>query len=97
MLLVLTVCDIRGVGPGTWNNWKAMLLRKLHQETKLALENGLEELNRDKRIGEAKRSLRHLLTAKGWEPRAIKAELGRHYDNYWPGLPTETQYVFARC
>ncbi|SIP87222.1 UTP--GlnB (protein PII) uridylyltransferase, GlnD [Paracoccus thiocyanatus] len=96
MLLVLTVCDIRGVGPGTWNNWKAMLLRKLHQETRQALENGLEELNRDKRIGEAKRSLRHLLTAKGWEPRAIKAELARHYDNYWPGLPTDTQYVFAQ-
>src|SRR5690606_12688632 len=45
MLLVLTVCDIRGVGPGTWNNWKAMLLRKLHQETERGLENGLEELN----------------------------------------------------
>ncbi|UXU74080.1 MULTISPECIES: [protein-PII] uridylyltransferase [unclassified Paracoccus (in: a-proteobacteria)] len=95
MLLVLTVCDIRGVGPGTWNNWKAMLLRKLHQETKLALSNGLEELNREKRIGEAKRSLRHLLSAKKWEARAIKAELARHYDAYWPGLPTETQYVFA--
>ncbi|HLQ19844.1 MAG TPA: [protein-PII] uridylyltransferase, partial [Tabrizicola sp.] len=25
LLTVLTVCDIRGVGPGTWNNWKAML------------------------------------------------------------------------
>ncbi|CQR86281.1 UTP--GlnB (protein PII) uridylyltransferase, GlnD [Paracoccus aminovorans] len=95
LLLVLTVCDIRGVGPGTWNNWKAMLLRKLYQESRLALNNGLEELNRDKRTGEAKRSLRHLLTAKGWEPKAIKAELARHYDNYWPGLPTDTHYVFA--
>ena len=95
MLLVLTVCDIRGVGPGTWNNWKAMLLRKLHGETRLALDSGLEKLNRDKRTGEAKRSLRHLLSAKGWEPREIKAELARHYDNYWPGLPAETQYVFA--
>lgn len=94
-LLVLTVCDIRGVGPGTWNNWKAALLRKLHAETERALKNGLEELNREKRTGEAKRSLRHLLTARGWEARAIKAELGRHYDNYWPGLPTETQSVFA--
>ena len=73
-----------------------MLLRKLHQETQLALKNGLEELNRDKRMGEAKRALRHLLTAKGWEPRAIKAELGRHYDSYWSGLPTDTQYVFAQ-
>ncbi len=96
LLLILTVCDIRGVGPGTWNNWKAMLLRKLHKETTEALENGLEELNRDKRMGEAKRSLRHLLIAKKWEPKAIKAELSRHYDSYWPGLPTETQYVFAQ-
>src|SRR5690606_19391541 len=24
-----------------------------------------------------------------------RAEIGRHYDNYWPGLPTETQAVFA--
>lgn len=95
MLLVLTVCDIRGVGPGTWNNWKAALLRRLHTETALVLENGLEELNRDRRQNEAKRSLRHLLVAKGWEPREIRAELGRHYDNYWSGLPTETQASFA--
>ncbi|MDO5619934.1 MAG: [protein-PII] uridylyltransferase [Paracoccus sp. (in: a-proteobacteria)] len=95
LLLVLTVCDIRGVGPGTWNNWKADLLRRLHQQTVIALESGLEELNRDKRQNEAKRALRHLLIAKGWEPRAIRAELGRHYDSYWPGLPTETQAVFA--
>ncbi|TWI36905.1 [protein-PII] uridylyltransferase [Paracoccus sulfuroxidans] len=95
LLTVLTVCDIRGVGPGTWNNWKAMLLRRLHEETARGLENGLEELNRDKRMGEAKRSLRHLLIAKGWEPKTIKAELSRHYDSYWSGLPTDTQGVFA--
>ena len=95
MLLVLTVCDIRGVGPGTWNNWKAMLLRQLHQETAAALENGLEELNRDRRQTEAKRSLRHLLIAKGWDARKTRAELGRHYDAYWSGLQTQTQAVFA--
>ncbi|AUH32424.1 [protein-PII] uridylyltransferase [Paracoccus tegillarcae] len=96
MLLVLTVCDIRGVGPGTWNNWKAMLLRKLHQETAAALDGGLEELNRDKRQNEAKRALRHLLVATGWEAKEIRAEIARHYDSYWPGLPTETQAIFAR-
>lgn len=95
MLLVLTVCDIRGVGPGTWNNWKAALLRKLHSHTAEVLENGLEELNRDKLQTEAKRSLRHLLVAKGWEPREIRSEMSRHYENYWSGLPTETQAVFA--
>jgi [protein-PII] uridylyltransferase len=30
LLCVLTVCDIRGVGPDTWNNWKAVLIRALH-------------------------------------------------------------------
>ncbi len=96
LLLILTVCDIRGVGPGTWNNWKAMLLRRLYEETALALESGLEELNREKRTGEAKRSLRHLLIAKGWDAREIKAESARHYENYWSGLPTDTQMVFAQ-
>ena len=29
MLLILTVCDIRAVGPGVWNGWKGELLRTL--------------------------------------------------------------------
>ncbi len=96
MLLVLTACDIRGVGPGTWNNWKADLLRNLHRAAADALENGLEEVNRDKQVHEARRALRHLLSAHGWEPKAIRNELGRHYDTYWQGLPTATQEVFGR-
>ena len=30
LLLVLTVCDIRAVGPNVWNGWKAALLRQLY-------------------------------------------------------------------
>ena len=96
LLLLLTVCDIRGVGPGTWNNWKADLLRRLHKQTAEVLENGMEELNRDKRQNEAKRSLRHMLIAQGWDARTLRTEMARHYDSYWPGLPTETQANFAR-
>jgi [protein-PII] uridylyltransferase len=40
LLTVLTVCDIRGVGPNTWNNWKATLLRGLFRATATALERG---------------------------------------------------------
>ena len=29
LLLVLTVADIRGVGPNIWNGWKAALMRDL--------------------------------------------------------------------
>jgi [protein-PII] uridylyltransferase len=94
LLTVLTVCDIRGVGPNTWNNWKAMLLRGLYRQTADALENGLEDLNRDKREHEAKRALREAL--KGWDARDFRREAARHYGPYWQGLTTETQAVFAR-
>ncbi|MFV0292554.1 MAG: [protein-PII] uridylyltransferase [Paracoccus sp. (in: a-proteobacteria)] len=96
LLLVLTVCDIRGVGPRTWNNWKAVLLRQLYEQTATVLKSGMEALNRDQRRDEAKRSLRHYLTADGWDAKAIRTETARHYDNYWQGLPTETQVIFAR-
>ncbi len=94
LLTVLTVCDIRGVGPTTWNNWKAMLLRQLHGLTTDALEGGLEHINREKREDEAKAALRNRLAE--WDEAALKHECGRHYAPYWQGLTTETQEVFAR-
>ncbi len=94
LLTVLTVCDIRGVGPGTWNNWKAMLLRQLYKQTAEALEGGLETLNRENRQEEATRAL--ALRLKGWDQAAVEHELTRHYPPYWQGLSTDTHEVFAR-
>ncbi len=94
LLTVLTVCDIRGVGPGTWNNWKAMLLRQLFQKTADALEGGLENLNREKREDEAKRALATALA--DWPADALRHETARHYAPYWQGLPPESHIVFAR-
>ncbi len=94
LLTVLTVCDIRGVGPGTWNNWKAMLFRQLYSDTAAALETGLEDLNRDKREAEAKRALRAALP--DWDRKEMREETGRHYGPYWQGLPVEAHAVFAR-
>ena len=94
LLTVLTVCDIRGVGPGTWNNWKAMLLRQLWRETSLVLEKGAEALNRSQREDEAKKALRDALA--GWDARDLRTETARHYAPYWQGLPTEAQVVFAK-
>jgi [protein-PII] uridylyltransferase len=94
LLTVLTVCDIRGVGPGTWNNWKAMLLRQLYKLTAEALEGGLETLNRENRQGDATRALRKRL--QGWDEAALDHETTRHYAPYWQGLSTDTHEVFAR-
>ncbi len=40
LLLVLTVADIRAVGPGVWNGWKGQLLRQLHDATQAILRDG---------------------------------------------------------
>jgi [protein-PII] uridylyltransferase len=94
LLTVLTVCDIRGVGPGTWNNWKAMLLRQLYKQTADALEGGLESVNRENRMGDATRALRDRLS--DWDKAALDHEVTRHYAPYWQGLSTDTHLVFAR-
>ncbi len=93
LLTVLTVCDIRGVGPTTWNNWKATLLRALHAETKRALETGMEDLNRANRGAEAKKELREALA--NWSKPDLKSETARHYDPYWQGLNLSTHIEFA--
>ena len=93
LLTVLTVCDIRGVGPTTWNNWKATLLRALHAETKRALDTGLEVLNRANRGAEAKKALRAELA--DWTKTDLKTETGRHYAPYWQGLPLSAHVEFA--
>ncbi len=93
LLTVLTVCDIRGVGPHTWNNWKATLLRALHAETKRALETGMEDLNRANRGAGAKKALRTELA--DWSKTDLKTETARHYDPYWQGLNLSTHVEFA--
>ena len=67
LLLLLTVCDIRGVGPGTWNNWKASLFRALYRQTRRVLEDGFEAITREQRGADAKRNLREALS--DWDPR----------------------------
>ncbi len=93
LLTVLTVCDIRGVGPDTWNNWKAALLRALYRQTRRALEEGLEAINREERGAEAKKNLREALN--DWPQKDLRTETARHYDPYWQGLHVTAHVDFA--
>ncbi len=94
LLTVLTVCDIRGVGPNVWNNWKAALLRALYRQTRRALEGGMEALTRENRGDEAKKALRAALP--DWPRNDLRTETARHYPPYWQGLHITAHLVFAR-
>ena len=94
LLTVLTVCDIRGVGPGTWNNWKAQLLRDLYHATHAALTDGVDDGSLTRRVDEARNAL--IKALPDFSKAAITKELERHYDPYWQGLDTETQAIFTR-
>jgi [protein-PII] uridylyltransferase len=81
LLTILTTADIRGVGPGVWNGWKAQLLRTLYYETEPVLTGGFSEVNRAKRIAGAQAEFRAAFT--GWPEAEIEAYVGRHYPAYW--------------
>ena len=80
LLLVLTVCDIRGVGPGVWNGWKGQLLRTLYYETELLLTGGFSEVGRAQRTAEARERLTGALA--DWPEAARRKYVKLHYENY---------------
>ena len=53
LLLVLTVADIRAVGPGIWNGWKGQLLRALYYETEPVVAGGHTQLPARERTARA--------------------------------------------
>ena len=81
MLLVLTVCDIRAVGPGVWNGWKGQLLRTLYWETEVVLAGGHSAIDRKQRVIKAQEDLRGSLP--GWSDPEFDAYAARHYPAYW--------------
>ncbi len=81
LLTILTTADIRAVGPGVWNGWKAQLLRTLYYETEPVLTGGFSEVNRAQRVAMAQHELRAEL--KDWPAERIDAYFARHYPAYW--------------
>ncbi len=94
LLLVLTVADIRAVGPGVWNAWKAALLRDLYYAAEEAITGGMAGAGRGRRIDRAKTDLAAVLD--DFEPPEIEAHLESGYPAYWLSHPTETHARHAR-
>ena len=60
-LLVLTVADIRAVGPGAWTSWKAALLRELYWRAEERLSGGADTDSLAARAQRAKQAVAQAL------------------------------------
>src|SRR5262249_7328089 len=81
LLAVLTTADIRAVGPGVWNGWKAQLLRTPYYATQPLLPGGFSEVERAQRAAYAQAEFRAEM--KDWNPEELDAYVARHYPPYW--------------
>ena len=83
LLLVLTVADIKGVGPEIWNDWKGSLISELYLKTLKVLTIGKPQSN----VLETSKNLKELLGKHlnkiGWEEKFNKEYCDKFYSNYW--------------
>src|SRR5690242_8593613 len=88
LLLVLTACDIRAVGPNVWNGWKAALLRQLYHATEHILSGGTLSGGRGERIKAVQADVGQRLS--GWTEAEKDEHFARGYPSYWLSFPIDT-------
>jgi [protein-PII] uridylyltransferase len=94
LLLVLTVADIRAVGPKVWNGWKAALLRELYHRAIEVISGGLSGEGQDSRAAAAQAAARQLLPDFS-EPE-FATFVSRGYSYYWLSFDALTHARHAR-
>jgi [protein-PII] uridylyltransferase len=94
LLTILTTADIRAVGPGVWNGWKAQLLRTLYYETEPVLTGGFSEVNRAQRVAGAQAEFRAAI--KDWPADSLDRYIARHYPAYWLKVDLPHKLAHAR-
>jgi [protein-PII] uridylyltransferase len=85
-LLVLTVVDIRAVGPGIWNSWKRQLLGDLYEVAEERMRLGQKRHGRSERIAAKKARVAELL---GKDAGIIDSLNDRFDDAYWIAEPED--------
>lgn len=93
LLLVLTVVDIRAVGPGVWNGWKRQLLSTLFDSAEEVLRLGHKQKGRSERIAAKQDALAEAL---GWDGDTRAAFVRRLAEPYWIAEPVDVQEANAR-
>src|SRR6185295_14675050 len=93
LLLILTVVDIRAVGPGVWNDWKRSLLRTLFEAAEERLRLGHKQHGRTALVVTRQQEL---AAALGWKASAFRAHARRLPDSYWLAEPLAWQAANAK-
>ena len=93
LLLVLTIVDIRAVGPGTWNGWKRQLLADLYEGAEEVLRLGHKQRGRAERIAARQETLQ---AALGWPAEQFDAFVRRFPEAYWIAEPDDVLAHNAR-
>jgi [protein-PII] uridylyltransferase len=94
LLAIITCADIKAVGPGVWNSWKAQLIRTLYYETEPVLTGGFSEVNRAQRVAFAQDELRAELS--DWSKEETDAYIALHYPAYWLKVDLAQKVAHAR-
>ena len=86
MLMLLTVVDIRAVGPGVWNGWKRQLLANLYESAEEVLRLGHKQRGRSERVADKQE---WIAAALGWDEAQMASYVKRMPEAYWVAEPTE--------
>ncbi|QDH15701.1 [protein-PII] uridylyltransferase [Oecophyllibacter saccharovorans] len=94
LLLLLTIADVRAVGPRGWNTWKATLLHRLYTRLADVLEGGQQTREDDQRVAEARAQV-----ARALRPATSETEIGQFLKlggpGYWLGFDAHTHVRHA--
>ncbi|NIJ22249.1 [protein-PII] uridylyltransferase [Sphingomonas naasensis] len=93
MLLILTIVDIRAVGPGVWNSWKRQLLTNLFDSAEEVLRLGHKQKGRSERVAAKQAALAEIL---GWTDERMAALKRKLTEPYWIAEPIDVLERNAR-
>ncbi|MET0249690.1 MAG: [protein-PII] uridylyltransferase [Sphingobium sp.] len=86
LLLVLTVVDIRAVGPGVWNSWKRQLLGDLYEAAEELLRLGHKQKGRGERVAAKQAALRAAIDMSDADFETLKQRMPQ---SYWIAEPED--------
>jgi len=93
LLLMLTIVDIRAVGPGVWNSWKRQLLTNLYDSAEEVLRLGHKQRGRSERIAIKQEALAKALN---WDDAQLATYIKRMPEPYWIAEPEDVLEHNAR-